>query len=250
VSATLVTVVAALAAVAVAVGLFWSARERRTTGSDPLTPALVAGGLLTTLLASVDRGSVLSWSFALGTPRTPLVGVGALLGVALLAALAGTLLLGAQRLSGAAQGTRSVGVAILWTAVLVGTIGVAVALARVWLGGASASGAAALVWLAAASSALAATLLEARRPASRPAEVAAGWALLATRVGAALAVLTAVLAGADGVLRQGTYGTNATLAAVSAGLLGLAALEPTHLAFTRRLALLGSLVGVVVSAGR
>jgi hypothetical protein len=79
--------------------------------------------------------------------------------------------------------------------------------------------------------------------------VAAIRALLATRVGAALAVLAALLAAADGVWRQGTYDTSTTLTAVSAALLGLAALEPTQLGITRRLALLGSLVCVVVSAG-
>jgi hypothetical protein len=248
-----VDALAALAAAAAAAGLLWSVRERRAAAGDPLTPALAAGGLLTALLLAVDHGSVLSGGFGAGAgpARAAVPGVGVLLGVALLSALAGSLLLGAQRFAGGAEGTRGAAVGLLWAAVLAAAVGVAFALVSLapWAGESPASGATALLGLAAAAAALATALLEARRPSSTAAAVAAGRALLWTRIAAGLAVLTTLVAGADGFLRQGTYGTATTLASDSAALLGLAALEPTLLASTRRLVFLASLLGVILSGG-
>lgn len=253
-SAFALVVIAGLGSVAAAASLFWSARVRRAAGSDPLTPALVAGGLLAALLLAVDRGSILSWSFGAGagTGRAPIPGVGVLFGAALLAALAGSLLLGAQQLAGDAGGARSVvrrdgvvdvAVAALWAGTLLAGIGIVVALARTALlpGGALAAAVAPLGGLAVITAALAVGLLDARRPVG-PAEVAATHALRATRLAATLAALAALAAGVDGFWRQGTYGTPTALTGAAAALLGLAALEPTSLAGTRRAALLAALL--------
>lgn len=244
--------VAVLAALCASVALFWSARERRAQGGDPLAPALGAGAALAALLMVQDGGSLLSWVFRAGTgvSRAALPGVGVLLGLTLVCALAGSLLLGAQRLAGGADAARPVAVGLLWAAAAGAAIGLGVAVVQAGMlpGEGLASGAGVLVAGAAVTLALAVALFDAPRPVP-VAEAAASRALLATRLAAGLAVLAALAAGIEGYWRQGTYVTPATLAAAAAALLGLAALEPTRLTLTRRLLLLAALVGLVVRGG-
>ena len=196
---------------------------------------LAAGSALVLLLAAVDRGAVLAWSFGLagGAGRVPLAGVGVLLGAALLLALGGVLLYGAARLAADGAGTRPAARAALWLAVLLAVAGLLLALVR-WAplaGVAAPQSALPLAGIALAAGALAAALLASRAPAPPLVSRAAPVVL---PLAAAAAIGSAVAAGVLGVRRDGTYATPAAAACAAAALLGLAALEPTGLRSLRR----------------
>jgi hypothetical protein len=230
---------AALAALAGALLLLAGvllSRGRDHGQCDPRTPPLVAGAVLVSLLALT--AGVLAWTF--GAPgRVVLPGVGVLLGAALLAALAGSLLLAASRLADAREGVPRAGRGALWAAVLLVAAGVALATVRLAsLPPGTATIVSPLAGLGLAAGIVALSLL-ARRPAA-----------LASRAlpfVVALAVALAAAAGVVGVLRSGTYATPAATAAAASALLGLAALEPTRVPGLRRFAFLFSLIALAVA---
>jgi hypothetical protein len=246
-SAPVAAAAAALAVAAAADGLNAWVRERRASGADPVGPALASGILLALLLAWVDRGAVLSWTFGIGPAegRVVLPGVGVLLGVALVAALGGVLLVGGAKLAPEVAAVRPVGVGALWVAFGATTLGVGIALVEVSpladeIGATAARPLAALVALAGA---LAATLLEASSAVTTDVGAESQHGRLSTRVAVPLALIATTAAGLEGWWRVGTYATALTAAAAGAALLGLAALEPaTRLWGARRVAFLAALL--------
>jgi len=127
---------------------------------------------------------------------------------------------------------------------LVGALGTA---ARVvlWEHTTSAEAALSLAALLAGGGALAVVLQE-RAPAPGLEVAQATRAERATALATVLALVALGAAGVESWWRAGSYLTSGTLVAASAALLGLAALEPTRLVGTRRLALLVALVVVAV----
>ncbi len=228
-SAPLALGVVALAAAAAADGLDATARARRASGGDPSGPVLLAGLLLALVLAVVDGGAVLSWTFGVGggTERVLLSGVGVTLAAALVAALGGVLLLVGATLAPPAPGARRAGLGALGVAAAGASVGVGLALARLASlpEGLRAAGARPLALLMGATGVLA--LLLVRTTETRAEDPGAGpRAGRAFRVAAALALAAAVAAGAEAWWRGGTYVTGLTAASSAAALLGLAALEP------------------------
>ena len=248
-SAPLALGVAALATAAAADGLDATARARRASGGDPSGPVLLAGLLLVVTLASVDGGAVLSWTFGVGgaTERVLLTGVGVILAAALVAALAGVLLLGGATLAPPAPGARQAGLGALGVAAAGATVGVGLALARLAVlpEGPRSAGAWPLTQLVGATGVLA--LLLAGMAETRAEDAGAGpRADLAFRVAAALALAAAVAAGVEAWWRGGTYATGLTAASSAAALLGLAALEPLpRLGAVPRLLFTGALLALL-----
>lgn len=229
VSGPLALGVVALAATAAADGLDATARARRASGGDPSGPVLLAGLLLALVLAVVDGGAVLSWTFGVGgeTERVLLTGVGVTMAAALVTALGGVLLLGGATLAPPAPGARRAGLWALGVAVAGATVGVGLALARLASlpEGLWAAGGQPLALLIGATGVLA--LLLVRTTETRAEDPGAGLrAGLAFRVAAALVLAAAVGAGAEAWWRGGTYATGLTAACSATALLGLAALEP------------------------
>jgi hypothetical protein len=216
---------------------------RRAPAQALVTPLLEAGGALVVALALVDRGAVLGWGFGVPTPdgRVALPGVGILLGLALVATLLGTLLLGAWRLSGESAPVARPARAALWLGVALAAAGVALAAVRVArLPHASPL---ALVALGVVAGLLALALLSTGRP---PGWGARALALLwpAAVVGA---LASAFVAGVAGLQREGTYATTTASAAASAALVGLAAVEPTRLSGALRFGFLLALLSLAVA---
>jgi hypothetical protein len=234
---------ALLGALVLAAGVALSLRRGTAPASvDGDTRATVAGGVLVGLLLVADRGAVLAWSLALAGAggRVPLPGVGVLLGAALVAALGGSLLLGAGRLAGdGAAGARPAARAALWLAAGLAAAGLCLAVVRVQgLPGARptllplAGIALGVLWLGAS--------LVATRPAPPPLVSRVAPLVLPAAVLAALGL--AIALAVAGVLRDGTYATSTAAAAASAALLGLAALEPAGVPGLRRFAFLLALL--------
>jgi hypothetical protein len=249
-SAPVVAAVAGLAVAVAADGLYAWVRARRASGADAHGPALTAGALLALVLAAVDRGAVLSWTFGvdLEAGRVVLPGVGVALGVALVAALGGALLVGGAKIAPDASSVRPAGVAALWVAVVAATLGVGLALARLspLAEEIGASAARSLAVLVAVAGALTAGLLEAESAAATDAAAESRRAVLGMRVAVALALVAATTAGLEAWWRGGTYATALTAAAAAAVLLGLAALEPeVRLAGARHVVFLAALLALV-----
>ena len=249
-SAPAAAAAAGLAVAAVADGLYAWLRARRASGADALVPALAAGTLLALVLALVDSGGVLSWTFGVGADagRVVLPGVGVALGTALVAALGGVLLLGGAKVAPEVLSVRPVGVVALWGAVLAATLGVGLALVR--LGPLAeeigASAARSLAVLVAAAGTLAVSLLEGSGETTTDAAAESRRATLGTRVAVGLALVAATTAGLEAWWRVGTYTTALTAAAAAAVLLGLAALEPeARLAGARYAVFLVALLALV-----
>jgi hypothetical protein len=245
--------VAALAAASAAHGLDAARQARRASGADASVAALAAGLLVALVLATVDGGAVLTWSFGVGTgtERVLLSGVGLPLGAALVAALGGVLLLGAATLAPPAPGARKAGLGALGVAAALAVLGTAVALVQLTSlpEGLRSEGGRPLALLVGATGVLALLLREA---AASPAEVAGSAesprSALAFRVAAALAVAAAIAAGVEGWWRDGTYATDLTAASTSAALLGLAALEPlARLEGVPRLLFLAAVLALVLA---
>ena len=249
-SAPIAAAVAGLAVAAAADGLVCWVRGRRARGADALEPALFAGVLLAVVLARVDHGAVLSWTFGVAgeTGRVVLPGVGVALGAALVAALGGALLLTAARLAPEASGARPVAVGALWAAVLAAALGAGLTVARLaeLVEGVGENGARSLAVLVAAVGTLAACLLEASGPAASDSDGQLVRAARVIRVAVALALVAAVAAGVESWWREATYATSLTTAAAAAALLGLAVLEPeARLAGTRHVLFLAALLALV-----
>jgi hypothetical protein len=231
---------AALAALAgallLAAGVALSLRVRAAgVGGVDDSAMVLSGAVLVGLLLLAGRGGVLAWTFAVPTEGgpVPLPGVGVVLGATLVAALAGTLLLLAGRLSGVTARVRPAGQGALWLAA--GTAVVALVLAIVRASDLPDPGTAvvplgalavALVWLIVS--------LLAEKPS--PAALLARLLPFVLPLAALAALAIAIVAALSGVLRDGTYTTARSAAYASAALLGLAALEPTRAAGLRRFA--------------
>jgi hypothetical protein len=199
--------------------------------------AAIAGAVYALALLLVDDGRLLGWSFGVSTPggREPLPGVGVLLGLSLLAAVAGALWLTATALAGAAVAL-SPGRAALWLAVATGASGLLLAVVRVvLLPETTVRMALPLAGLALAIGLLALAL---RGPADALSRL--------LTAGVVLAGLAAVAAGLAGLNVAGTYAVAGALAAAAATLLGLAALEQTGLGAVRRLVFLVALLALLV----
>ena len=220
----------------------WSAArgpERPAVGDG----VLLGGALLAGALLLADRARVLSWEYGIGdaAARTLLPGVGPALGVTLLAAALGVLLLGAARLgdvAGALPGARLV----LWAAVVSGAAGTLLAAVRVaTLAVTTWPQVHEVVGLALPVALLALTLLRTRGGAEKD--------VLAPFL-PALALLLALAATAvayTGLEQQGTYATRAAAAASATVLLGLSSLEATGLALLRRLVFLLAALALLLS---
>ena len=232
---------------AVGLGLVLHARGAPPAGAGDGSALVVAAAGLAAFLALVDEGSVLAWSF--GFPAAParvaLPGVGVFLGGALLLALAGALLLLAERLAGTTSGAAPAARVASWGAAALGTGGLVLAAARIAV---SPSGSAAawipLLGLAAGVSVLAAVLALTRPSAPVGLARRAAGALPAA---AWLALAGAIAVAVASVRRDGTYATDASSAAAAASLLGLAALEPTAAAGLRRFAFLLALLTLSIA---
>jgi hypothetical protein len=210
---------------------------------DRHDPALVAGSVLVVLLLVADRGAILAWSFGVSTTagRAPLPGVGALLGAAFIAALGGSLLLGAGRLAGANAAPAAQ--AMLWLAVAAATAGLLLAAVR--LAGLPVAGTAALPL---AGPAFTAACLAASLFATGPGapSLVVRVARFALPLGVLAALVLAMIVAVSGVLRDGTYATPSARSSAATVLLGLAALEQTRAPGPRRFAFLLSLSALAV----
>jgi hypothetical protein len=207
-----------------------------------LTPLAAGIGTLALLLLAT-RGTVLAWRFTVAADEGAFLfrGVGPILGLAFLAALAGVLLLLAQCLAGGESGVRTAAVGSLWLAVGLGVLAALVAGIQVTRlpAGASLEAAAAPAGLAVAFLLLAASLWvdgsRGKGPAKRPRFLAAATLLVA---------LGTLLAAVVGVLHAGTYATPEATRWASSTLLGLAALEATALPGLRLVLFLVSSLGL------
>jgi hypothetical protein len=216
-----------------------SARPNATpgAGSPPAREAgpLVAGAGLLACLLLVDSGRALEWSAGLASSggRVPGPVVGILLGVALIATLAGVLLLSAQRLA-ASGDVATIARGALWVAVLAAIAGVALALVSTLPGGGTVT--LPLAGIAGAALVVAVAL----RPPF------AGGAALVVPLAALLLVALSAGVGVWSTATHGSYATAATAAASAVALLGLAACEATGFAGARRLALLVATLALFV----
>jgi hypothetical protein len=236
---------ALVGALLLAAGIALSLRLRASPVAPGHAAPTSAAAVLVVLLLVADRGSVLSWTFAVpsGGGRLPLPGVGLLLGAALVAALGGTLLLAAGTLAGTLDAVRPAARGSLWAGLGLTTAAVLLAALRVAAHPGASGGGLRLGALALAASWLAGSLVATRPgpPAllGRVAPVVLPLAVLA-------AVAVAVFVSVSGVLRDGTYAASSAAACASAALLGMAALEPTRAAGVLRLAFALSLLGTAV----
>jgi hypothetical protein len=238
---------AGLAAALAAGSLSAQARERLSGGADAAWAAAAGGAALCLSIATLDRGRVLRWAFGLGSgpTRLELPGAGMLLGLTLLSSWAGTAALVAHLLAPSVAGARTVGQRLL---ILAGGLA-ALSLGFILFQGlgrgpsALAESSTGVVGCLLAAGLLVLglkALLEGRGAVDpSPPGPSAG---LAGRLATLLALLAVGAAGGEGWLRQGTYATPFVSAAVAAGLLGVAALEPARLVLTRRVAFLAGLV--------
>jgi hypothetical protein len=208
-----------------------SADTMAGTGTGPL----VAGtGLLATLLL-VDFGHLLGWAFGLAGPagRLPLPGAGIPLGLALLASLAGVLLLAGARLAPGVRVGR-LGRGLLVAAVVGASAGLVLSAVRVVASGFGLAAALPVVGIALAVLVLAVAL--------RPLE--AGLPLVGPATGLLLAAALGVALGST--LRHGSYATPLVAAVGATALLGLSACQRTGLAAWRRLLLLLAVLALFV----
>jgi hypothetical protein len=237
---------AGFAAALAAGSLSAQARARLSGGADAAWAAAAGGAALCLSIATLDRGRVLRWAFGLGSgpARLELPGAGLLLGLTLLSSWAGTASLVAHLLAPSVVGARTVGQRLLILAGGLASLGIGFILFQGLGQGPSAlaeSSTGVVGCLLAAGLLVLGlkALLDGTGAHPSPPETSAG---LAGGLATLLALLAVGAAGGEGWLRQGTYTTPFVSAAVAAGLLGLAALEPARLVLTRRVAFLAGLV--------
>jgi hypothetical protein len=242
-------VLAALAAASAASAVSRSVAARVAAGLDVSWIATAAGALASAALAGLGGGQVARWRFALGGGElhAHFPGPGLLLGLGLLAATGGALVLAAHRLGpppGAAPSAlaRLAGQRLLLLAAGLLALGSGFVLAQGMDGRAAtlAAGAGEVAGLVFVAGLLIVALMVHLGP--RGATQGEGLAARETRVAAGLAVLAAAACGAEGVLRSASYATPAALAASAAALGGLAALEATRLTLARRALFFGALL--------
>jgi hypothetical protein len=229
--------------VLVLAALAFAARAWRASAAAAVVdPPLVAGAALVLALALTGGGGVPAWRFSVpaASGPLPLTGVGVLLGVCLIVSLLGTSLLAAQHAAGPGASVRPVGRLALWIAVGAGAVGVLVGAVQVAAASdVTLASTAPVTGVAFALATLAGALVVEGGRAGRAAALA-----LPVAVAAAL-VLASALAWRS-LFASGTYAVPAAVAAASAALAGLAALEPTGLVATRRLAFLLALLTLLL----
>jgi hypothetical protein len=176
--------------------------------------------------------------------------VGVALGLALLMAVGGSLLLGVHMALPAAGGAGRAGTAALWGAAGAGALGVGLGVLRLLALGEPLrqAGGLSLALVAAPTAALAVLLFAASGPTPPDASREAARAGLAARVALALVVVVGVACGLEGWWRAGTYATPATAAAGAAALVGVAAVEARDwLALVLRALLVVALAGLLAA---
>ena len=217
-------------------------------GRESAWPAVAAGAGLALLLVLVGGGRAPHWGFLLGAGEAvvDLPGPGLLFGLALLAALGGAILLAAERLGSAASTPTSIvarltGQRLLLLALGLLGLGIGFGLAQGLDRSAPAlrAGAHELAALAALTGVLGLAL--GQRLGAAEIHVCG-----ALRLASGVTLLATAGLGLEGWLRQGSYATPPAVAAACASLLGLAALEPTHLALPPRVLFLASLAFLLV----
>jgi len=239
-----------LGAALLALGAALSLRLRPALPSpeSPDVRSIVGGAGLALLLAAVDRGAVLAWSFGLpgAEGRVPLADAGVLLGAALVTSLGGTLLLGAARLAADGAGSRPVARVALWLAVLLAVAGLGVAVLRraALTGGSASLSPLPLVGIASAAAVLAASLLASR---ASPPPLVSRAAPFVLPVAATATIGLAIAVGVLDLRRDGTYASPGAAASAAAALLGLAALESTRGRALRRFAFLLALLALTLA---
>jgi hypothetical protein len=227
---------------ALGIGLAAIRSPHPAAGSDARS-VILSGCVLVSTLLLVDSAHLLTWSFGVsGSPgRLVLPGVGVPLGLALLAAAAGTAWLAAGVAAGSSGPPVALGRGALWLAVAMGVAGIALGIVRVaMLSEPSWLAALPLIGVGAASG-LVALLLHASGTRTRPDVL-----VPVVRAVAGIAVAAAVGLGAMGLSEAGTYSASPALAALAAALLGLCALQPARAAGLRRFALLASATALLV----
>jgi hypothetical protein len=222
-------------------------------GADRAWPAVLAGLALSLVAAFQGDGQSLAWRFSLGPPeaRASIPGAGVLVGLALVVSLAGSLALLAHLLT---PETPSAPVRRFGQGALVLGAGLGVLAGgfvlfrgfRVPDGLQASAGVLVALWLATALL-IAALVVLIGPPRSGEAEPVARHAALEARIGCALAVAAAGVAGFEGWLRLGSYATPLTASAASAAVLALGAQEPTMLGLPRKALWLVVLAFVVVA---
>lgn len=213
-------------------------RARRSGGAAALDPPLVAGAAVSLALLLLGPESALAWTLSVpgAAGPLPLRGAGVLLGLGLLAALLGTLLLAAERAAGREVSVRPAGHAALWGAVALLALGAAIGGVQVTsLGAVTLAAAAPVLGLAGAAGVMALALVLARLADAGAGPAPTAWLLPAA---VAAVVLAGLAAAALGLRRDGSYATPLALSVAATGLLGLASLEPTGWPGVRRLAFL------------
>ena len=244
-------VVLALAAVLAGGGVSSTVRARAESEDGLAAPTAATGMVLVAFLLAANGAGLLRWRFALGDgpEALDLRGAGLLLGLALLAGLAGTLLMGARLLAPAVTGVEPLALRLLWPAATLAALaaGHVVQQGSRQRPAALAAGASTVALLVLLAGAL--TVVLVRRLGPAPAGAREGFerrAAAETAAAVALVWLAAAIAGVEGTTARGTYLSGATLTAVASGLLGLAALAPARFAGARRALLLAALTGAVL----
>jgi hypothetical protein len=254
-SSTATTAPLFLALAATFAGGAVSSSVRSRVESDRGLSAATAGAgvALVAFLMGSQGGGLLRWTFALGegAESLPLRGAGLLLGLALLAALGGTLLLGARLLTPAVSAAEPLAFQLLWPAATLVTLaaGHAVVQGARQRPEALAASASTIALLLLLAGALVITLLRRLLPPAAGSSEASALETRARRetaVATALVWVAAAVAGVEGMTTRGSYLSTTTLSVAACGLLGLAALAPTRFPTARRTLLLAALAAAVL----
>jgi len=218
--------------------------------------AAAGGALLALTLIVVDRGQILHWRFGLGAgaARLELPGAALVLALALLVSLAGAMATGVHALAAAPRPTRMglIGQRLLVLGAGLGGLGAAVVAGQGLRRSEALAGGAmdlAAMVLAVGVLVLALIRLLAAPPAPGAAGVGDGWpSERILRLAAAVAMLSAAVAGVESWRAEGTYATTALAETASAALLGLVAVQPTRLHLARAALFVVALVALVARA--
>jgi hypothetical protein len=236
----------ALAAAAVQAAVDASSADPRGAG----------GAVLAVTLIVLDGGRILRWRYGLGAgaDRLELPGAALVLGLALLVALAGTLAMAAHLVSsGPAPLARLLGQRLLVLAAGLAGLGMAVVVAQGLSRGrqALATGALDLAALLVSTGLLVLGLTRLLAPVAAPvAAVRGARRERLLRGAAALALVAAAMAGVESWRMDGSYATPAVAEAVSVGVLGLVAVQPTRFALLRAVVFLLWLVAMIARTVR
>jgi len=247
-----------LAAGAAAVAAHTVARSTSahlSSGGDAAWPASAAGAVAGGLVLAIDGGRALRWDYGLvsGAARIERPDAGLLLGLTLIASLAGTLLLAADALAAVEAPVSSPLARMLGRRSLLLAAGLSLlAMALVARGAAgdegtlaaNATDVAALVAAVGLLGASVPPLLAERRPGDVVEDEQS--AAVLSRLVVVVALLAVLASGIEGWLRAGTYLTDTTQRLLSAALIATAAAETTRWRVMARVLAVGALVFAVV----